>query len=95
MRWQTVATELSWADKERREEQRVLDWLKAADVKFKVESSQMHPAVPRKQLLLAGETVQFHFEWLNNVALPGDPTMLYVTGDTTPSGWFRFHYIIC
>jgi len=69
------------------------NWLKAADVKFKVEGNQMHLAVPRKQLIMTGEPVQFDFKWMDNVPLPDDLTVLYTTGDTAPSGRFRFRYL--
>lgn len=68
------------------------NWLKAADVKFRVEGNEMHLAVPRKQLLLNDTAVQFDFKWMDNVPLPDDLTALYVTGDTAPLGRFRFRY---
>jgi hypothetical protein len=69
------------------------NWLPAADVKFRVEGNEMHMAVPRKQLLLTGETVQFDFKWVDNVQLPDDLTVFYVDGDTAPLGRFRFRYL--
>lgn len=69
------------------------NWLPAADVKFRVEGNEMHMAVPRKQLLLPGETVQFDFKWVDNVQLPDDLTVFYVDGDTAPLGRFRFRYL--
>jgi hypothetical protein len=62
-------------------------------VKFRVEGNEMHMAVPRKQLLLPGETVQFDFKWVDNVQLPDDLTVFYVDGDTAPLGRFRFRYL--
>ena len=69
------------------------NWLQAADVKFRVEGNEMHMVVPRKQLLLTGETVQFDFKWVDNVELPDDLTVFYVDGDTAPLGRFRFRYL--
>jgi hypothetical protein len=68
------------------------NWLKAADVKFKVEGNEMMMAVPRKALKLTGENVQFDFKWVDNVKLPDDLTVLYTDGDTAPFGRFRFRY---
>jgi hypothetical protein len=68
------------------------NWLKAADVKFKVEGNEMMMAVPRKALRLTGTSVQFDFKWVDNVKLPDDLTVLYVDGDTAPLGRFRFRY---
>jgi len=68
------------------------NWLKAADVKFKVEGNEMMMAVPRKALKLTGASLQFDFKWVDNVKLPDDLTVLYVDGDTAPLGRFRFRY---
>jgi hypothetical protein len=69
------------------------NWLKAADVKFKVEGNEMMLAVPRKALRLTGASLQFDFKWVDNVKLPDDLTVLYVDGDTAPLGRFRFRYL--
>jgi len=68
------------------------NWLKAADVKFKVEGNEMMMSVPRKALKLTGASLQFDFKWVDNVKLPDDLTVLYVDGDTAPLGRFRFRY---
>jgi hypothetical protein len=67
-------------------------WLRAADIKFRVEGKQMHLAVPRDVLGLAQDPVTFDFKWLDNIKLPDDLTVLYTDGDTAPSGRFRFRY---
>ena len=68
------------------------NWLRAADVRFRVEGNQMHLAVPREVLGLAKDPVTFDFKWIDNVQLPDDLTVLYVDGDTAPFGRFRFQY---
>lgn len=67
-------------------------WLRAADIKFRVEGKQMHLAVPRDVLGLAQDPGTFDFKWLDNIKLPDDLTVLYTDGDTAPSGRFRFRY---
>ncbi len=68
------------------------NWLRAADIRFRVEGNQMHLAVPRDVLGLAQDPVTFDFKWIDNVKLPDDLTILYVDGDTAPLGRFRFQY---
>ena len=68
------------------------NWLRAADVRFRVEGNQMHLAVPRDVLGLAQDPVTFDFKWLDNIKLPDDVTVLYTDGDTAPSARFRFRY---
>ena len=69
------------------------NWLRAADVRFRVEGNQMHLAVPRSALSLAsGKSATFDFKWIDNVKLPDDLSVLYVEGDTAPLGRFRFRY---
>ena len=68
------------------------NWLRAADVRFRVEGNQMHLAVPRDVLGLAQDPVTFDFKWLDNIKLPDDLTVLYTDGDTAPLGRFRFRY---
>jgi len=68
------------------------NWLTAADVRYKVEGNQMHMAVPRRALGLTGDPVTFDFKWLDNIPLPEELTDFFVTGDTAPSGRFRFRY---
>ncbi len=68
------------------------NWLRAADVRLRVEGNQMHLAVPREPLGLAQDPVTFDFKWIDNVKLPDDLTMLYLDGDTAPLGRFRFRY---
>ena len=68
------------------------NWLKAADIQYKVEGNQMHLTVPRRILGIAGDPMTFDFKWLDNIKLPDDLTVLYTDGDTAPSGRFRFRY---
>ena len=68
------------------------NWLRAADVRFRVEGNQMHLAVPREALGLPQDPVTFDFKWIDNVKLPDDLTVLYLDGDTAPLGRFRFRY---
>ena len=68
------------------------NWLRAADVRFRVEGNQMHVAVPREALGLPQDSVTFDFKWIDNVKLPDDLTVLYLDGDTAPLGRFRFRY---
>jgi hypothetical protein len=69
------------------------NWLRAADIKFRVEGNQMHLAVPREVLGLTQDLVTFDFKWIDNVKLPDDLTVLYYDGDTAPLGRFRFRYL--
>jgi hypothetical protein len=78
------------------------NWLRAADIKFRVEGNQMHLAVPRSAMFnksanrndqLTADPLTFDFKWLDNIKLPDDLTVLYTDGDTAPSGRFRFRYI--
>jgi len=78
------------------------NWLRAADVKFRVEGNQMHMAVPRSAMFkpsadrneqLTSDPVTFDFKWLDNIRLPDDLTVVYSEGDTAPLGRFRFRYI--
>lgn len=78
------------------------NWLKAADVRFRVEGNELHLAVPRSALFtpstnrnerLTGDPVTLDFKWLDNIRLPDDLTVVYSDGDTAPSGRFRFRYI--
>ena len=78
------------------------NWLRAADVKFRVEGNQMQMAVPRSAMFkmsepridqLTADPLTFDFKWLDNIKLPDDLTVLYTDGDTAPSGRFRFRYI--
>jgi len=69
------------------------NWLKAADVKFRVAGNEMQMAVPRKALKLTADPVQFDFKWADNVQLPDDMTVFYEQGDTAPLGRFRFRYL--
>jgi hypothetical protein len=68
-------------------------WLKASDARYKVAGNQMHMAIPRAALGLAGDPVTLDFKWLDNIPLPDDLTEFFVTGDTAPSGRFRFRFI--
>ena len=77
------------------------NWLRAADIKFRVEGNQMHLAVPRSALFplaenrnerLTVDPLTFDFKWIDNVKLPDDLTVLYYDGDTAPLGRFRFRY---
>ena len=68
------------------------NWLRAADIKFRVEGNQMHLAVPREALGLTQDPVTFDFKCIDNVKLPDDLTVLYNDGDTAPLGRFRFRY---
>ena len=78
------------------------NWLRAADVKFRVEGNEMHMAVPRAAMFrmtenrnerLTADPLTFDFKWLDNIKLPDDLTVLYTDGDTAPLGRFRFRYI--
>jgi hypothetical protein len=78
------------------------NWLRAADVKFRVEGNEMHMAVPRAAMFrmsenrnerLTNDPLTFDFKWLDNIKLPDDLTVLYTDGDTAPLGRFRFRYI--
>ena len=69
------------------------NWLKASGVRYKVEGNQMHLAIPRKALGLTGDPLTFDFKWLDNIPLPEDLTEFFITGDTAPSGRFRFRYL--
>ena len=78
------------------------NWLRAADVKFRVKGNEMHMAVPRAAMFalpekrnerLTNDPLTFDFKWVDNVKLPDDLTLLYVDGDTAPLGRFRFRYI--
>jgi hypothetical protein len=53
----------------------------------------MHMAIPRSALGLGGDPVTFDFKWMDNIPLPDDLTEFFVTGDTAPSGRFRFRYL--
>jgi hypothetical protein len=68
------------------------NWLHASFVRCRVEENQFHLAVPRAALGLAADPVTFDFKWLDNIPLPEDLTEFFVTGDTAPSGRFRFRY---
>ena len=68
------------------------NWLRAADIRFRIEGNQMHLAIPRQSLGLLAEPVTFDFKWIDNVPLPDDLTVLYSNGDTAPLGRFRFRY---
>jgi hypothetical protein len=70
------------------------NWLKAADIRFRMQGNQMHLAVPRTLLKLNDDPVQFDFKWLDNIALPlaDDLSVFYTDGDTAPIGRFRFRY---
>jgi hypothetical protein len=68
-------------------------WLRAADVRFRVEGNQMHLAVPRDVLRLTQDPVTLDFKWADNVKLPDDLTVFYEQGDTAPLGRFRFRYL--
>ena len=68
------------------------NWLRAADVRFRVEGNQMHLAVPKEALYLPQDPVTFDFKWIDNVKLQDDLTVLYYDGDTAPLGRFRFQY---
>jgi hypothetical protein len=41
---------------------------------------------------LSGDPVTFDFKWQDNIPLPEDLTEFFITGDTAPSGRFRFRY---
>jgi hypothetical protein len=43
------------------------NWLRAADVRLRVEGNQMHLAVPREPLGLPQDPVTFDFKWIDNV----------------------------
>jgi hypothetical protein len=68
------------------------NWLRAADVRFRLEGNQMHLAVPREVLGLTQDPVTFDFKWADNVKLPDDLSVFYEQGDTAPLGRFRFRY---
>jgi len=69
------------------------NWLHSAHARYKVEGNQMHLAIPRAALDLTGDPVTLDFKWLDNIPLPEDLTEFFVTGDTAPSGRFRFRFI--
>ena len=69
------------------------NWLQSAHVRYRVEGNQMHMAIPRSALGLGGDPVTFDFKWMDNIPLPDDLTEFFVTGDTAPSGRFRFRYL--
>ncbi len=69
------------------------NWLKAADLQYRVDGNRMHLAVPRSALGLIEGPVTLDFKWLDNLPLPEDLTDFFVTGDTAPIGRFRFRYI--
>jgi hypothetical protein len=69
------------------------NWLYSDSVRYKVEGNQMHLAIPRATLGLTGDPVTLDFKWLDNIPLPEDLTEFFVTGDTAPSGRFRFRYL--
>jgi hypothetical protein len=69
------------------------NWLHSASVRYRVEGNRMHLAIPRASLGLTGDSVTLDFKWLDNIPLPEDLTEFFVTGDSAPSGRFRFRYL--
>ena len=69
-------------------------WRKIAAVPSRVEGAQLHLAVPRAALGLAGGKTcpSFDFKWADNLQHPGDIMDSYTSGDVAPEGRFKYRY---
>jgi hypothetical protein len=69
-------------------------WRRVATVDYRVQGDQLHLAIPRQALGIAGETTDLaiDFKWLDNVQQPADIMDWYVNGDVAPEGRFKYRY---
>lgn len=70
-------------------------WEAIGQAPFRVADRELHLAVPRAGLGLAGhsESVSLDFKWADNIQVPGDLMNFYVSGDVAPEGRFNYRYI--
>ncbi|MHB8861465.1 MAG: glycoside hydrolase family 71/99 protein [Pirellulaceae bacterium] len=69
-------------------------WEPVVRVQMRWAGPEMHIAIPRDALGLAAETTRttLDFKWIDNAQKPGDILDVYVSGDSAPSGRFRYRY---
>lgn len=65
-------------------------WQRLATISYRVQGNQLHLAIPKKQLGIAGRDRTIEFKWIDNTQSPGDILDLYTNGDTAPNGRFRY-----
>lgn len=70
-------------------------WTAASKLQFRVESNELHLAIPRSALGLAtgSGAVSLDFKWADNLQKPGDPMDFYLSGDVAPEGRFMYRYV--
>jgi len=68
-------------------------WRKMAPVTFRTGSHEMHVAIPRSALGLTEGPFTLDFKWLDNAQKPGALLDAYVSGDSAPSGRYRYRYV--
>jgi hypothetical protein len=61
---------------------------------LRLAGTEMHLALPRDALGLAADSTHtsLDFQWIDNAQKAGDILDVYVSGDSAPSGRFRYRY---
>jgi hypothetical protein len=63
-------------------------------IKFRVQGSELHLAIPRKLLGKArgDAAVSFDFKWADNLQQPSEVMDFFISGDVAPEGRFKYRY---
>jgi hypothetical protein len=65
-------------------------WREVARVPFRAVGPNLEIAIPRAQLGLTGDTVEFDFKWSDNVSELAEPISLCTSGDAAPDRRFAY-----
>lgn len=66
-------------------------WVLAGQASFAAKGAELHLAVPRQALGVAGRPVRIDFKWIDGVA-PNDVMDFIDKGDVAPNGRFKYRY---
>ena len=69
-------------------------WGNPTEIRYRVEGTSLHLAIPRAALGLsgAGTAAAFDFKWIDHAQQPGDLFDFYVSGDAAPESRFNYRY---
>ncbi len=71
------------------------NWTPVARLRFRVEGTHLHLAIPRPALGLPPRSTRarLDFKWADSIPTNGDILDFYVNGDAAPEGRFNYRYI--
>ena len=67
-------------------------WTQVATVNYKYAGTELEVAIPRSTLSLTGASVNFNFQWADNIQRLNDINEFFINGDVAPDRRFRYTY---